>query len=56
MKCFKKNVTFLQNELIRMDKIIKSLLETQTSILEAVSKLSVEEEKKKRKYQQQEMK
>ena len=51
-----KNVTFLQNELIRMDKIIKSLLETQTSILEAVSKLSVEEEKKKRKYQQQEMK
>ena len=33
-----KNVTFLQNELIRKDEIIKSLLETQTSILETVSK------------------
>ena len=40
-----KNVTFLQNELIRKDEIIKSLLETQTSILETVSKPSVEEEK-----------
>ena len=36
---------FLQNELIRKDEIIKSLLETQTSILETVSKPSVEEEK-----------
>ena len=40
-----KNVTFLPNELIRKDEIIKSLLETQTSILETVSKPSVEEEK-----------
>ena len=40
-----KNVTFLQNELIRKDEIIKSLLETQPSILETVSKPSVEEEK-----------
>ena len=40
-----KNVTFLQNELIRKDEIIKSLLETQTSILETVTKPSVEEEK-----------
>ena len=39
-----KNVTFLQNELIRKDEIIKSLLETQTSILETVLKPSVEEE------------
>ena len=44
---FQKNVTFLQNELIRKDEIIKSLLETQTSILETVSKPSVEEEKEK---------
>ena len=50
------NVTFLQNELIRKDEVIKSLLETQTSILEIVSKPSVEEEKKKRKYPQQETK
>ena len=35
----------MQNELIRKDEIIKSLLETQTSILETVSKPSVEEEK-----------
>ena len=40
-----KNVTFLQNELIRKDEITKSLLETQTSILEIVSKPLVEEEK-----------
>ena len=40
-----KNVTFLQNELIRKYEIIKSLLETQTSILETLSKPSVEEEK-----------
>ena len=40
-----KNVAFLQNELIRKDEITKSLLETQTSILEIVSKPSVEEEK-----------
>ena len=45
MNCFKKKFTFLQNELIRKDEIIKSLLETQTSILETVSKPSVEEEK-----------
>ena len=44
MKCL-LFVTFLQNELIRKDEIIKSLLETQTSILETVSKPSVEEEK-----------
>ena len=36
--------TFLQNELIRKDEIIKSIFETQTSILETVSK-PVEEEK-----------
>ena len=53
---FQKNVTFLQNELIRKDEIIKSLLEAQTSIPEIVSKPSVEGEKKKRKYHQQEMK
>ena len=41
-----KNITFLQNELIRKDELIKTLLDTQTSILETVSKLSVEEEKK----------
>ena len=40
-----KNATFLQNELIRKDEITKSLLETQTSILEIVSKPLVEEEK-----------
>ena len=40
-----KNVTFLLNELIRKDEIIKSLLETQTSILETISKPSVKEEK-----------
>ena len=36
--------TVLQNELIRKDEIIKSIFETQTSILETVSK-PVEEEK-----------
>ena len=35
MKCL-LFVTFLQNELIRKDEIIKSLLETQTSIPEIV--------------------
>ena len=40
-----KNVTFLQNELIRKHGTIKYLLETQNSILETVSKPSVEEEK-----------
>ena len=45
MKCL-LFVTFLQNELIRKDEIIKSLLEAQTSIPEIVSKPSVEEEKK----------
>ena len=43
-----KNVTFLQNELIRQDEIIKSLLETQTSILETVSNLLVEKEKEEK--------
>ena len=38
-----KNVTFLQNEQIRKNELIKTLLDTQTSILETVSKLSVEE-------------
>ena len=47
---------FLQNELIRKDEIIKSLLETQTSILETVLKPSVEEEKQEEEYHQQEMK
>ena len=37
-------MTFLQNELIRKDAILKTLLETQTSVLETVSKPSVEEE------------
>ena len=36
--------TFLQNELIRKDEIIKSIFETQTSILETVWK-PIEEEK-----------
>ena len=40
-----KNVTFLPNELIRKDEIMKSLLETHTSILKTVSKSSVGEEK-----------
>ena len=39
--------TFLQNVIIRKDQIIKTLLETQTSILETVSKLSIEEKKEK---------
>ena len=37
-------MTFLQNELIRKDAILKTLLETQTSVLETVSKPSIEEE------------
>ena len=37
-------VLFLQNELIRKDEIIKTLLETQNYIPETVSKPSVEEE------------
>ena len=40
--------TFLQNELIRKDEIIKSIFETQTSILETVSK-PVEKEKEEEK-------
>ena len=36
--------TFLQNELIRKDEIIKSIFEAQTSIPETVSK-PIEEEK-----------
>ena len=40
-----KKLLLLQNELIRKDEIIKKLLETETSILETVSKSSVEEEK-----------
>ena len=40
-----KNVTLQQNELTRKDEIVKTLLETKTSILETVSKPSVEEEK-----------
>ena len=51
-----KMLIFLQNELIRKDEIIKSLLETQTSILETVLKPSVEEEKQEEEYHQQEMK
>ena len=45
IEVLQKNVTFLQNELIRKNAIIKSLLEIQISILETVSKPSVEEEK-----------
>ena len=41
MKCFKKMLLFAK--WIRKDEIIKSLLETQTSILVTVSKPSVEE-------------
>ena len=48
MKRFKKNVTFWQNELIRMDEIIKSLLETHASILKTVSKPSVGTKKRRR--------
>ena len=36
---------FLQNEPIRKDEINKTLLETETSVLETVSKPLVEEEK-----------
>lgn len=32
-KILQKNVAFLQNELIGKDEVIKTLLETQTSIL-----------------------
>ena len=39
----------MQNELIRKNKIIKSLHETQTSFLETVSKPSIEEEKEEKK-------
>ena len=39
----------MQNELIRKNKIIKSLHETQTSFLETVSKPSIEEEKEEEK-------
>ena len=46
-KILQKNVTFFQNELIRNDKIIKKLLETQTYILKTLSKPSVEEKKRK---------
>ena len=41
-----KNVTFLQNELIRKNEVIKSFFETETFILETVSKPSLEGEKK----------
>ena len=39
----------MQNELIRKNKITKSLLETRTSFLETVSKPSIEEEKEEEK-------
>ena len=39
----------MQNKLIRKNKIIKSLLETQASFLETVSKPSIEEEKEEEK-------
>ena len=44
MQYFKKSVTILQNELIRKDEMIKILIETQTPILNAVSKPSIKEE------------
>ena len=43
-KMLQKMLLFLQNELIRKNNIIKTLLETKTSILDTVSKSSVEEE------------
>ena len=39
----------MQNEVIRKNKITKSLLETRTSFLETVSKPSIEEEKEEEK-------
>lgn len=45
-KILQKNVAFLQNELIGKDEVIKTLLETQTSILQTVSNSSVGEEEK----------
>ena len=43
-KMLQKMLLFLQSQLIRKDNIIKTLLETKTSILDTVSKSSVEEE------------
>ena len=43
-KMLLKMLLFLQSQLIRKDNIIKTLLETKTSILDTVSKSSVEEE------------
>ena len=48
-----KNVIFFQNKLNRKAEIIKTLLETQTLIIEAASKTSLEEANKKRKHHQQ---
>ena len=36
-KIFRQNMTFLQNELLTKNEIIKSLTETQTTNLEALS-------------------
>ena len=51
-----KNDTFLQNELIRKNEVIKLFFETETFILETVSKPSLEGETKEERYHQQEMK
>ena len=37
MEIFHQNMTFLQNELLTKNEIIKSLNKTQTNILEALS-------------------
>ena len=44
-----KNVSFLKNELIRMDEIIKSLLETQASILKTYQNHQQEQKKEEEK-------
>ena len=48
MKSFKKCCLFAKRILMKKNEIIKTLLETQNSILETVSKPSVEEEKKEK--------
>ena len=35
---FQQNISFLQNQLISKDELIKSLMDTQTTILETLSK------------------
>ena len=48
-EALQKNVSFLKNELIRMDEIIKSLLETQASILKTYQNHQQEQKKEEEK-------